>query len=324
MADVATARLYNRLGQARTVEDLTTLFDLCLVVVDGVRPAQLSTLAPVIKRIDRTLGDADCTVGILAVGVGIDDALGLAGSLAERVRSSPTPTVPPQPRSASPAPLPWCGSRPSRRCGPSSPTGTTTSGGRSSPSWPASSRGPSPSSPPRATRRRSPPSRSPAPPPRRCPPDEPPRSERRTTMHGSPHDTLIRPHHPRRRPVFRPLAATVNGLKTAAVLAGLGAPARRRRLDLRRGRRLRRPAARRRRGRRFVVVLRPPRPRRRRRGPGRALGLPRWLGLTRARSSPGWTTAPGPSGRRPRKSFGDTSSSTAPSPTESTPRTARR
>lgn len=40
-------------------------------------------------------------------------------------------------------------------------------------------------------------------------------------MFGSPHDTLIRPEGGR-RPVFRPLAATVNGLKTVAVLAGLG------------------------------------------------------------------------------------------------------
>lgn len=39
-------------------------------------------------------------------------------------------------------------------------------------------------------------------------------------MHGSPYDALVR--HGRRRSVFRPLAATVNGLKSAAVLAGLG------------------------------------------------------------------------------------------------------
>jgi len=37
-------------------------------------------------------------------------------------------------------------------------------------------------------------------------------------MYGSPRDTLVR-HH---RPVFRPVAATVNGVKTAALLAGLG------------------------------------------------------------------------------------------------------
>ena len=41
-------------------------------------------------------------------------------------------------------------------------------------------------------------------------------------MHGSPHDSIMRPHHPQRRPVFRPLGATRNGLRTAAVLAGLG------------------------------------------------------------------------------------------------------
>lgn len=40
-------------------------------------------------------------------------------------------------------------------------------------------------------------------------------------MFGPPHDTLISPPQRPRR-VFRPLAATVNGLKTAVVLAGLG------------------------------------------------------------------------------------------------------
>lgn len=85
MADVAAARLDNRLGQTRTVGELTVLFDLCLVAVDGRRPGQLRSLGPVIERIDRTLGDADCTVGVLAVGVGIDDALALAGPLAEQV-----------------------------------------------------------------------------------------------------------------------------------------------------------------------------------------------------------------------------------------------
>lgn len=40
-------------------------------------------------------------------------------------------------------------------------------------------------------------------------------------MSSSPYDTLVHRSGPSRR-VFRPLAATVNGLKTAAVLAGLG------------------------------------------------------------------------------------------------------
>lgn len=83
--DITAVRLHNRLGQARTVGELTTLFDLCLVVVDGLRPAQLRTLEPVIERLDRSLGDADCTVGVLAVGVGARDAVDLAGPLAGRV-----------------------------------------------------------------------------------------------------------------------------------------------------------------------------------------------------------------------------------------------
>jgi hypothetical protein len=85
MADIATVRLHNRAGQARTIDELTTLFDLCLVVVDGLRPAQLHALEPVIDRLDRTLGDADCTIGLLAVGVASDDAVDLAGPLAQRV-----------------------------------------------------------------------------------------------------------------------------------------------------------------------------------------------------------------------------------------------
>jgi len=85
MTDLTTVRLYNRLRQARTMAELTVLFDLCLVVVDGRRPAQLRTLTPVVERLDRTLGSSDCTFGLLVVGVGIDDAVAGAGSLAERV-----------------------------------------------------------------------------------------------------------------------------------------------------------------------------------------------------------------------------------------------
>lgn len=85
MTDIAAIRLHNRAGQARTVGELTTLFDLCLVVVDGLRPRELQHLEPVIDRLDRTLGDADCTFGVLAVGVGPKDAIDVAGSLADRV-----------------------------------------------------------------------------------------------------------------------------------------------------------------------------------------------------------------------------------------------
>lgn len=85
MTDIAAVRLHNRLGEVRTVDELTTLFDLCLMVVDGQRPRQMHHLEPVIDRLDRCLGDADCTVGVLAVGIGSQEALDLAGSLAERV-----------------------------------------------------------------------------------------------------------------------------------------------------------------------------------------------------------------------------------------------
>lgn len=85
MADIASVRLQNRHGQARTVAALTTLFDLCLVILDGLRPASVRALTPVIDRIDRTLSGSDCTVGVLAVGVTAADAVELLGPLAQRV-----------------------------------------------------------------------------------------------------------------------------------------------------------------------------------------------------------------------------------------------
>jgi len=85
VTDIATIRLHNRAGQMRTVDELTTLFDLCLVVVDGLRPRQLHHIEPVVERIDRTLGDADCTFGVLVVGVDPAGAIDLLGPLAERV-----------------------------------------------------------------------------------------------------------------------------------------------------------------------------------------------------------------------------------------------
>ena len=85
MPDVADVRLHNRYSQVRTVAAMTTLFDLCLVVVDGLRPASARALTPVIDRIDRAISGSDCTVGVLAVGVTAADAVDLLGPLAERV-----------------------------------------------------------------------------------------------------------------------------------------------------------------------------------------------------------------------------------------------
>ena len=85
MADLHDVRLYNRLGQTRPLSALTTLFDLCLVVVDGRRPGQLRALRRLLERIDASLSGADCTVGLLAVGVDWKEAVAVAGPLAERM-----------------------------------------------------------------------------------------------------------------------------------------------------------------------------------------------------------------------------------------------
>ena len=83
--DITAVAVRNRAGQVRTIDELTTLFDLCLVVVDGWRPEQLDHMAPLIERLHRVLGDADCTFGLLAVGVGPEHAVALAGPLSDRV-----------------------------------------------------------------------------------------------------------------------------------------------------------------------------------------------------------------------------------------------
>lgn len=85
MTDIASIPLTTPAGQLHTVGGLTTLFDLCLVVLDGLRPGEARTLEPVIDRIDRTLSGADCTVGVLAVGIDGTDAASMLGPLAERV-----------------------------------------------------------------------------------------------------------------------------------------------------------------------------------------------------------------------------------------------
>jgi len=82
MADVGALRLNDRDGHAHTVDELTTLFDLCLVVADGGHPVDLHRLEKVVERIDRSLSGADCTVGVLVVGVDGATAVDLAGHAA--------------------------------------------------------------------------------------------------------------------------------------------------------------------------------------------------------------------------------------------------
>ncbi len=85
MTDLASVSLRHVNGQARTVDDLTTLFDLCLVAVD-VRPGQtLGAMQPVIERIDRVLSGSDCTVGVLVVGADEEEAIAALEPLAKHV-----------------------------------------------------------------------------------------------------------------------------------------------------------------------------------------------------------------------------------------------
>ncbi|HEX2273592.1 MAG TPA: hypothetical protein VHG90_06950 [Acidimicrobiales bacterium] len=83
--DVGSVKLRTRQGRQRTVDDLTTLFDLCLVAVDLRRPSSYARLLPVVERIDNVLSGADCTVGVLLVGGEEGDAETALGPLARQV-----------------------------------------------------------------------------------------------------------------------------------------------------------------------------------------------------------------------------------------------
>lgn len=82
--DVASITLRGRRGRERSVDDLTTLFDLCLVVFDARQPSCYRALLPVLERIDEVLSGADCTVGVLLVA-GDEDVERILGPLARRV-----------------------------------------------------------------------------------------------------------------------------------------------------------------------------------------------------------------------------------------------
>ncbi len=82
MPDVATIPLGRAHGPARSIDDITTLFDLCLVVVDVRSGDLVRAMRPVIGRIDAVLSGSDCTIGVLAVGGDDDEALAALGPLA--------------------------------------------------------------------------------------------------------------------------------------------------------------------------------------------------------------------------------------------------
>lgn len=82
--DVSSVTLRTRQGRRRSINDLTTLFDLCLVVLDARRPSSWRGLLPVVERIDGVLSGADCTVGVLLVGAEETDADAMLGSLVDQ------------------------------------------------------------------------------------------------------------------------------------------------------------------------------------------------------------------------------------------------
>lgn len=82
---LASVKLRNRQGRECTVDDLTTLFDLCVVVLDARWPDSYRPLVPAVRRIDDVLSGADCTVGVLVVGADEADVDRLLGPLVPQV-----------------------------------------------------------------------------------------------------------------------------------------------------------------------------------------------------------------------------------------------
>ena len=85
MDNIRDVSVWNGSGQLRSLGELTKLFQLCLLVLDGRRPSQAHALAPVLDRIDRTMGDSDCAIAALVVGLGPDGALALLSPLSHKI-----------------------------------------------------------------------------------------------------------------------------------------------------------------------------------------------------------------------------------------------
>lgn len=73
-------------GKVDSVDDLTTLFDLVLLVVDADHPELTSSILRVYSRIDQAIGDADVNLDVLVVGAGGRRAVETVGAFATRGR----------------------------------------------------------------------------------------------------------------------------------------------------------------------------------------------------------------------------------------------
>jgi hypothetical protein len=77
-------------GVTRTLDDWTTMFQLCLVVLPA--RAEATAYVPVAQRIFATLGDSDCTCAFLVTGEA-EIARRMLGPLAEQVRTFADPEL---------------------------------------------------------------------------------------------------------------------------------------------------------------------------------------------------------------------------------------
>ena len=83
--DLGSIKLRSGRGRERTIDEFTTLFDLCLVVLDARQPSCNRELLAVVERIDEVMSGADCIVGVLLVAADEDDVERALGSLAKQV-----------------------------------------------------------------------------------------------------------------------------------------------------------------------------------------------------------------------------------------------
>lgn len=78
--------IFARDGRAESIDDLTTLFDLGLLVVDANNPVATSRILQVYANIDRVMGDADVNLDVMVVGASGPQAVRVAGEFSARGR----------------------------------------------------------------------------------------------------------------------------------------------------------------------------------------------------------------------------------------------
>lgn len=73
-------------GTVESIDDLTTLFDLVLLVVDANNATTTSRALQVYANLDRVMGDADVNLDLVVVAASGSDAVQVAGEFSARGR----------------------------------------------------------------------------------------------------------------------------------------------------------------------------------------------------------------------------------------------